>query len=262
MPAGTEELRVEVDGPVATLILDRPSVRNALTGTLWSALADSVAALDANPAVAAIVLTGRDPAFCAGFDLRRLSTEDRRTQQQRQGEPPAFLGMLPDRDTPLIGAVNGAAVTGGLELALACDMLIASERARFADTHARVGVMPGGGLTIRLPALIGPNRARQMSFTGDFIDAATAYEWGLVNEVVPHGELLERAHTVASSIASIPHDHVAEIDRMYDEMAQLTGLAAWQRENEWSRRWMQQRFDQQRLAEERSSIIDRGRRQQ
>ena len=83
---------------------------------------------------------------------------------------------------PVIGAINGAAVTGGLELALSCDFLIASEQATFADTHSRVGVMPGGGMSIRLPQLIGINRARQMSLTGNFVHAATARDWGLVDE--------------------------------------------------------------------------------
>ena len=98
--------------------------------------------------------------------------------------------MLPPHDTPVIGAINGPTVTGGLELAMCCDFLIASERARFADTHARVGAMPGGGMTIRLPQLVGIDRARRMSFTGDYIDAATARDWGLVVEVVPHESLL------------------------------------------------------------------------
>ena len=101
-----------------------------------------------------------------------------------------WRGALPPRTKLLIGAVNGVAVTGGFELALGCDFLIASERARFADTHARVGVMPGWGLTVLLPQRVGVARAREMSVTGNFIDAQQAYEWGLVNHVVPHDELL------------------------------------------------------------------------
>ena len=161
----------------------------------------------------------------------------------------------------MIGAVNGAAVTGGLELALACDFLIASERARFADTHARVGAMPGAGLTIRLPELIGINRARQMSFTGDFIPPQRAYEWGLVNEVVPHDQLLPRAHEVAASVASIPPATIAELRRVYAEVGELVGIDAWQLESRLARQWMAERFDQSRLAAEREGIIERGRRQ-
>ena len=202
---------VTLDQRVARLTLNRPAARNALTRELWSEIADAVVRLDRDEDVAAVVLTGADPAFCAGFDLRRLSSENRDAQRARQQRPPEFLGMLPPRDTPIIAAVNGPAVTGGLELALGCDFLIASDRARFADTHARVGVMPGGGLTVRLPALIGPARALQMSMTGDFVDAQTACRWGLVNEVVPHEDLLDRATGLARSIASIPRSNIVEL---------------------------------------------------
>ncbi len=151
-----------------------------------------------------MVLTGADPAFCAGVDLKDLSREDRSVQKDRLANPARHVGMIPPHETPIIAAVNGAAVTGGFEIALNCDFLIASERARFSDTHARVGVMPGGGLTVRLPQLIGPDRARRMSFTGDYIDAQTAYDWGLVVEVVPHESLLPRALEIAAAVVSIP----------------------------------------------------------
>ena len=125
-------------------------------------------------------------------------------QKERQRAPAQRFGMMPPHDTPIIGAINGPTVTGGLELAMCCDFLIASERARFADTHARVGVMPGGGMTIRLPQLIGIDRARRMSLTGDYIDAETARDWGLVVEVVPHESLLARARELAATIAVHP----------------------------------------------------------
>jgi enoyl-CoA hydratase len=211
--------------------------------------------------VRAIILTGADPAFCAGFDLRSLSTELRSVQQDRQRSPLQHLGLVPEHETPIIGAINGAAVTGGLELAMSCDFLIASERARFADTHARVGAMPGGGLTIRLPELIGIDRARRMSFTGDFIDAETACAWGLVVEVVPHASLLDRAREIAAAIATIPADNVREVRKMYREIGELSGKEAWVTESRWSRRWMEDRFDQSRLATEREAIIARGRSQ-
>lgn len=175
---------------------------------------------------------------------------------------PNSSGCSRPANTPIIAAVNGPAVTGGLELALGCDFLIASDRARFADTHARVGVMPGGGLTVRLPALIGPARALQMSMTGDFVDAQTACRWGLVNEVVPHEDLLDRATGLARSIASIPRSNIVELRRIYSEVAGLAGSAAWEREGERAREWMQLRFDQERLVSEREAIIERGRAQQ
>ncbi len=256
-------LLTEVADQVATVTLNRPDARNALSGALTSELDDIVTELDGRDDVACIILTGADPAFCAGVDLKALSTEPRSEQPDRQSGPLAHLGFLPPHETPVIGAINGPTVTGGLELALCCDFLIASERARFADTHARVGAMPGAGLTIRLPQLIGVDRARRMSFTGDFIDAATALAWGLVVEVVPHEALLPRARELAAAVVSIPSDNIREIRRMYDAMSALAGAGeeAWVAESEWSRRWMADRFDQSRLAGERERIMARGRAQ-
>jgi enoyl-CoA hydratase len=161
----------------------------------------------------------------------------------------------------VIGAINGPTVTGGLELAMCCDFLIASEQASFADTHARVGVMPGGGMTIRLPQLVGIDRARRMSFTGDYVDATTARDWGLVTEVVPHEMLLPRARQVAATIAAIPSEYIRELRRGYDEIGAMTGADAYVAETRWSRTWMEQRFDQSRLTAERENIVARGRAQ-
>jgi enoyl-CoA hydratase len=252
---------VEVADKVGTITLNRPEARNALSGEVTELLDRAIVELDADTDVGAMILTGADPAFCAGFDLRALSTELRSVQQQRQSTPVKHLGMMPVHQTPIIGAINGAAVTGGLELAMGCDFLIASDRARFADTHARVGAMPGGGMTIRLPQLIGPDRARRMTFTGDFIDAPTAYAWGLVVEVVPHEGLMDRAREIAATIASIPRQNVREIRRMYEEIGAMVGHDAWLAESRASREWMAQRFDQDRLATERAGIIARGRAQ-
>jgi enoyl-CoA hydratase len=252
---------VEVADAIGLITLNRPEARNALSGELTALLDATIVELDGRDDVRVMILTGADPAFCAGFDLRSLSTELRSVQQNRQSAPVRHLGLVPEHATPIIGAINGAAVTGGLELAMSCDFLIASERARFADTHARVGAMPGGGLTIRLPELIGLDRARRMSFTGDFITAQTAYEWGLVVEVVPHEALLDRARELAAAIASIPPDNIREVRRMYDDIGALSGREAWATESRWSRQWMADRFDQSRLATEREAIIARGRSQ-
>jgi enoyl-CoA hydratase len=252
---------VEVADGVATVTLNRPEARNAISGELNRALSRAVTELDQREDVGCMILTGADPAFCAGVDLKDLSREDRSEQKERLANPATHVGMIPPHETPIIAAVNGAAVTGGFEIALNCDFLIASDRARFADTHARVGVMPGGGLTVRLPQLIGPDRARRMSFTGDYIDAETAYVWGLVTEVVPHESLLARAHEVAAAVVSIPSESVREIRRMYDHIGALSGQEAWEAESAWSRRWMAERFDQSRLAAEREKIMARGRAQ-
>ena len=252
---------VEVDERVATVTLNRPEARNAISAELHAQLDETVTDLDARDDVGCLVLTGADPAFCAGMDLKALATEERSVQQERQRAPVRRVGMVPPHDTPIIGAINGPTVTGGLELALSCDFLIASDRARFADTHARVGVMPGGGMTIRLPQLVGIDRARRMSLTGDYIDAATARDWGLVVEVVPHDSLLARARDIAATIASIPAEYVREFRRGYDQMGALSGPEAYRAENTWSRAWMEERFDQSRLTTEREKIVARGREQ-
>jgi len=258
-------LKVDVEPPVGIVTLDRPEARNALSGALVAAIDKAIVDLDRRDDIAAIVLTGTDPAFCAGFDLRQLAGELRDTEERIRASGEEHRGLLPVHTTPMIGAVNGPAVTGGLELALSCDFLIASDRARFADTHARVGAMPGGGLTIRLPELIGIDRALQMSFSGDFIDAQRAYEWGLVNEVVPHEQLLQRAKEIAAAIASVPAANIAEIRRMYAVVAAApggpAGDEAWRLERRLSRGWMAERFDEGRLAAQRQAIVERGSKQ-
>jgi enoyl-CoA hydratase len=252
------QVEVDVSDHVGTIMLNRPEARNALSGEVTRLLDEAIVELDGRDDVGAIILTGSDPAFCAGFDLRALADELSSVAEQQRASTHPHLGLMPVHETPIVGAINGAAVTGGLELAMSCDFLIASDRARFADTHARVGVVPGGGMSIRLPGLIGLDRARRMSFTGDFIDAQTAYEWGLVVEVVPHDGLMDRAREIASTIASLPSVNVRAVRRLYDEVDALSGNEAWTAEARASREWMEQQFDQTRLEEERSAIIARG----
>ena len=220
----TGPLEVEDVGAVRLLTLHRPEARNALNGDLISGLYAALVAADADGSVRVVVLTGADPAFCAGVDLKQAAAEG-----------PAYFARF-DREncvaqvaamrTPVLGAVNGAAFTGGLEIALGCDFLIASERAVFGDTHARVGVLPGGGMTARLPQLVGPARARRMSMTGEVVDATTAERIGLVTEVVPHAQLRERALELAAAIAEIPAGTMAGLKQIYSRgAAALVGPA-------------------------------------
>ena len=188
---------VEVADRVAVITLNRPEKRNALNRAVRRALPAAISKCDADDDVDVMILTGTDPAFCAGVDLKEFGSGEVQQgegfaevgERRDDGRTP-FRGALPAHTKPLIGAVNGVAVTGGFEVALNCDFLIASERARFADTHARVGVMPGWGLTVLLAQRIGVGRAKEMSITGNYVDAETALAWGLVNHVVPHDELL------------------------------------------------------------------------
>jgi enoyl-CoA hydratase len=181
---------VERLGQVALITLNRPSVRNAIDFTLARDICDAIK--DAEDA-GCIVITGADPAFCAGLDLRNLGAAS-------LAEIPLFNQAVRDSAIPVIAAVNGAAITGGFEIALACDFIVASERAVFADTHLRVGVYPGP-VAIDLPRRIGIAKAREMILTGNFVDAATAERIGLANHVVPHEELLPFALGLAEAIA-------------------------------------------------------------
>jgi enoyl-CoA hydratase len=250
-----DEVLVEVDGPVATVTLNRPERRNAISGALLTGLRESLAELDAQSEVRAIVLTGADPAFCAGLDLTELGQPDGAIRRTSRGDVFEALGK------PLIGAINGAAITGGLELALACDFLIASERARFADTHARMGIQPGWGLTVELPAAVGLRRAREMSATGNFVDAQTALEWGLVNHVVPHEELLTFCGRLASDIASSDQAALAALFTTYNQAAALTGREARRIETAGHTAWHARGIDAAKVAERRAAVIERGRAQ-
>jgi hypothetical protein len=153
------------------------------------------------------------------------------------------------------------ATPGGLELALACDFLIASELARFADTHARMGIMPGWGLTVELPAAVGMRRARQMSATGNFIDAATALTWGLVNHVVPHQELMDITWRLAADAASNDPAAVQAIFATYRQIAQVPGAEALAVERAANRRWHTDGIDRAEVARRRDAVIQRGRTQ-
>jgi enoyl-CoA hydratase len=243
-------VEIERGDDVVVITLDRAESRNAMNVSLAAA---TCAAIDSCQDALAIVLTGRDPAFCAGLDLRELGTD-------LLGDLPPFIAAVEGSAVPVIAAVNGPAVTGGFELALACDFIIASERAAFADTHLRVGVYPGP-VAVYLPRRVGDAWARQMSLTGDFVDASTALRIGIANEVVPHDELLDRATAVARSIAD--HDPemvqalradlvatvglpIADGHRIHDEFALRRGLRG-SRSNE--------------IAARREAVLERARQQ-
>jgi enoyl-CoA hydratase len=193
------------DGDVALITLDRPQVRNAID---VETAAGICAAVTEGQDAAVIVITGTDPAFCAGLNLRSLGTD------QLTDLPPFNAAVAASR-VPVIAAVNGPAVTGGFELALMADFIVASERAAFADTHLRVGVYPGPVL-VDLPRRVGPAWAREMSLTGNFVDAATALRIGIANHVVPHEELLPTALRLAASIAEADRGMVAAMREDWD----------------------------------------------
>ncbi len=220
------ELLCEVSNGVAVLTLNRPQVRNALSASLRHELRLAIQRLDHDVEARVIVLTGADPAFCSGVDLHEL----------RSGAPQAELGPLARpfimSRTPLIGAINGAAYTGGLELLLACHFVIASDRATFADTHARLGVIPGWGLSVLLAEAIGLRRAREMALSSQPIDARTAEMWGLVNCVVPHDRLLQEAVSIAAAIAANDVVAVLRLSQLFDDQAAVSRDACWSLETQ------------------------------
>jgi enoyl-CoA hydratase len=215
---------------------------------------------EADDDIAVIILTGTDPAFCAGLDLGELgSTGGNLGGGSGAGgghNHDGVRGPFPKLSKPLIGAVNGVAVTGGFELALNCDFLVASERAKFGDTHARVGVMPGWGLTVLLPEAIGIRRAREMSFTGNFMDAAEALQFGLVNHVVPHHELLAFTRQLALDICGNEQPGVRQIRETYASIA--TDDDGWETEARDSRAWQRSMFRPEHVAARRAAIESRG----
>lgn len=253
-------LLVEVRDHVALLTLNRPARRNALSGALISSLQRTVVELDGDEEVGAIVLTGADPAFCAGLDLKELGSSG--NSLARSVVPaPHHHGPWPALRTVVIGAVNGPAITGGLEVALACDFLVASERAVFADTHGRLGIQPTWGLTVRLPEAVGVRRAREMSATGNFVDAPTALAWGLVNHVVAHDELLTEALGLARTIAEGDRGAIARLMQTYTEGGLAPGEGAWAAEWAASQAWQAAGIDAAKVAERRGAVIERGRSQ-
>ena len=200
---------------VAIVTLNRPDARNALSRQLRAELCAVIDALAQDANVRVLILTGAGPAFCAGLDLKELGSAGAHVLGSG-GPAQNVLEALGRFKGPIIGAINGPAVTGGFELALACDVLLASTAARFADTHVRVGVMPGWGLSQKLSRVIGPYRAKELSLTGNFLSAAQAADWGLVNRVVAPDQLLPQARQLGADMLSGVPALVVAMKRLID----------------------------------------------
>ena len=217
-----ETIAVERHGRVEVIRFNRPEAMNSFNPTMTREWVDALEAADSDPDVGVIVSTGTGRAYSAGADMGGFAR-----RQEAGGPDPASQAAPPRRGAfdphylaackPIIGAINGVAITGGFEVALACDVLICSEHARFADTHARVGITPGWGLSQKLSRAIGPYRAKELSLTGNFLDAKTAYDWGLVNRVVPAAELMPTALKLAAEMASIEADMLVTYKAMIDD---------------------------------------------
>jgi enoyl-CoA hydratase len=206
--AGLKEIRTE---GVLTVVFDRPAARNALTVAMRQRLEELCAEVDGDDDIDVVVLTGTDPAFCAGADMKEIASGGRALPPTDPGR--AIRGVR----KPVIGAVNGSCVTGGLEIALSCDFLVASELARFADTHAHLGVLPRWGMSALLPRAVGVRWAKELSATRALIDAGEALRIGLVNHVVPHAELAARVGAITDAIRRAPAPAVAATFALYDD---------------------------------------------
>lgn len=196
-------LLIEKANGIATVTLNRPGSMNALSKDLRTALASAYQDINDDPDIRVVILTGAGKAFCGGLDLKELSTDGLIV-----GDASNNVWSQKAFRSPVIGAINGPAVTGGFELALSCDILIASTNASFADTHARVGYIPGAGLSQVLSRIIGPYRAKEISLTGNFISAEQAYNWGLINRVVKPEQLMSTCFEIAKDILSCVPDVV------------------------------------------------------
>lgn len=208
-------LLVEKTDGYAVLTLNRPEAMNALSSELRSVLSETFRELQADPETRVVILTGSGRAFTAGLDLKELSSGAPQSKGfVAENDPTRAMAEF---EGPIIGAINGHAITGGFEIALMCDVLIASRTAVFADTHARVGLLPGWGLSQRLSRLIGINRAKEISLTGNFIDAEQAERWGLVNHVVEPDALLDTCRKLAVDMLSCVPEVMSAYKRLIDD---------------------------------------------
>src|SRR6476646_3518724 len=250
-PNNTDVLLIDTRDRIRTLTLNRPQSRNALSSALRTQFFRALRDAEVDDDVDVVIFTGTDPVFCAGLDLKELGGST---------DLPDISPKWPEMTKPVIGAINGAAVTGGLELALYCDILIASEQARFADTHARVGLLPTWGLSVRLPQKVGVGMARRMSLTGDYLSAEDALRAGLVTEVVAHDQLMPTARRTAAAIVGNNQKAVRALLASYHRIDDAkTGEGLWIEATS-ARQWMSSASGDD-IAANRDAVIQRGRTQ-
>jgi enoyl-CoA hydratase len=259
---GEPVLLLERADGVATVTLNRPAHLNALSAELRDAITRAFDEIAADGEIRAVILTGAGRAFCAGLDLKELGGES--------GGGPDIAGAVgrggnvvravEECPWPVIGAVNGYAITGGFELALACDLLVASTAARFADTHARVGILPAWGLSQKLSRAIGIGRAKELSLTGNFLDAEQAAAWGLVNRVVDPDALLPTCRALAADVLSCVPEVVREYKRVIGDGFATTLREGLELETT-ANRAQAAMLTPEQIAARRRSVQDRGRSQ-
>lgn len=223
-----EQLLVErhADG-FATITFNRPAKLNTLSIALRRELGRAVDELEADPAVHVLILTGSGRAFTAGLDLDEWSAAPAAGAWEHDA-----VAALERFSGPLIGAINGLAITGGVEIALACDLLIAASDARFADTHVKVGLLPGWGGSVRMQQRIGPHRAKELALTGRFFGADEALAWGFVNRVVAPEQLRAEAEALARQMLANPPAGLVAYKKLLNDEAGLPLAEAFQFERD------------------------------
>ncbi len=250
---------VEKKDGIATVTLNRPKAMNSLSRELRNAIVAAFAELATDASTEVVILTGAGRAFCAGLDLKELSSAAPSDTEAAVADGDLVLA-LHHFDRPIIGAINGFAITGGFELALSCDILIASTEAKFADTHARVGVMPGWGLSQKLSRTIGIYRAKELSLSGNYLSAQQACDWGLVNRVVGPDELLPACRALAKDIQSCIPSVMRAYKRVIDKGYAQTFSDGLKIETAASREHAKE-LTPEAIAERRAGVQERGRTQ-
>lgn len=228
----TSPLLIEQDGPIRTVTLNQPERRNPISDqAMVDALCDAMADADADMGVRVVILTGAGTAFSSGGDLKQmkagaglragLPAQTRRNYKTGIQRLPLMFQAL---EVPVVAAVNGPAIGAGLDLATMCDIRIAGESAKFAESFVKLGIIPGDGGAWLLPRIVGFSRATELALTGEMFDARTALEYGLVSHVVPDADLMAKAREVAGKIAANPPHAVRMTKRLLRE-GQTAGLA-------------------------------------
>lgn len=246
-------LLLEKRDAVAVITLNRPQAMNAISLELRTAIATTFRELQQDDSIAAAIITGNGRAFCAGLDLKELSAGGSIESIENEDTVPAILAF----DRPIIGAINGVAATGGFELALMCDVLIASTAARFSDTHARLGIVPGWGLSQRLARIIGPNRARELHFTGNYLSAEKAEAWGLVSRLVEPDELLPTALALANDMAGCNREALKAMKQVVNEGLSMT-LAEGLKFEKLTAHYANKNITKNDIGAKREEVISRG----
>lgn len=236
---------LDVENQIAVITLNRPERRNAINQQLLIHLYNALDAVTTRRDVRVAIITGNGPSFCAGLDLGAIGKEN---LFDPRGDGSDLPDLMRACNKPIIGAVNGHAITGGFELALNCDFIIAAENAQFSDTHARVGIHPGWGMTQLLQQTVGQRRAKQISFTCQPIFAHTALAWGLVNEVLPREHLLDRAKTIAAQIVQADPQLLGVIKTLIENRNRSPLEQAFDKERSGFRQFLQDKINQFKLS--------------